>query len=120
MEKFNKVLAGNRIKSRRLELELTLSEIANMIGVAPSTIQRYEAGSIARPKIPVLKAIASALGVSYSWITGGADEIANMPANAYPAVSPLVLPAMRIWISRDMNMPLRRISTQMRIMSISG
>ena len=25
MEKFNKVLAGNRIKSRRLELELTLS-----------------------------------------------------------------------------------------------
>lgn len=85
MEKFNKVLAGNRIKSRRLELELTLSEIANMIGVAPSTIQRYEAGSIARPKIPVLKAIASALGVSYSWITGGADEIANMPANAYPA-----------------------------------
>ena len=68
MEKFNKVLAGNRIKSRRLELELTLSEIANMIGVAPSTIQRYEAGSIARPKIPVLKAIASAL-----------------PANAYPA-----------------------------------
>ena len=38
MEKFNKVLAGNRIKSRRLELELTLSEIANMIGVAPSTI----------------------------------------------------------------------------------
>ena len=56
-----------------------------MIGVAPSTIQMYEAGSIARPKIPVLKAIASALGVSYSWITGGADEIANMPANAYPA-----------------------------------
>ena len=98
-----------------------------MIGVAPSTIQRYEAGSIARPKIPVLKAIASALGVSYSWITGGADEIANMPANAYPAdmsgnvrIPVIGRVAAGLACHADMNMHLRRISTPMRIMSISG
>jgi transcriptional regulator with XRE-family HTH domain len=31
---------GNRIKNRRLELGLTLKEVAKLVGVASSTIQR--------------------------------------------------------------------------------
>lgn len=85
MDNFNKVLAGNRIKSKRQEKGLTLSEIGNIIGVAPSTVQRYESGAIARPKIPVLKAIASALNVSYSWLTGVSDDTGEMPSNAFAA-----------------------------------
>ncbi len=81
MEQFNKILAGKRIKNKRLEMKMTLAELGNIIGVAPSTIQRYEAGSIARPKIPVIKAICSALGVSYSWLTG----VDSLPVNAVPA-----------------------------------
>ena len=83
MEQYYKELAGKRIKSRRLELKLTLAEIGNAIGVAPSTIQRYETGVITRPKVPVLKAIASALDVSYSWIINGSDNA--MPDNAFAA-----------------------------------
>lgn len=81
MEQYNKILAGNRIKDRRCELKMTLAELGNAIGVAPSTIQRYEAGSIARPKIPVIKAICSALDISYEWVTGHSD----IPSNAFRA-----------------------------------
>lgn len=85
MEDHNKLLAGRRIKNRRTEMKLTLAELGNMIGVAPSTIQRYEAGSISRPKIPVIKAICNALDVSYEWVTGKSAD--PLPPNAFPAES---------------------------------
>lgn len=69
---------GNRIKSRRLELGLTLKEVAKLVGVASSTIQRYENGSIDNPKLPVLQAIASALNVNPVWL---AKEDAPMKKN---------------------------------------
>ncbi len=84
MKNFDKHLSGNRIKERRLELKLTLAELGRSIGVAPSTIQRYETGVIIRPKVPVVKAIANALGVNYSWITGESDSMLDIPSNAIP------------------------------------
>lgn len=69
---------GNRIKNRRLELGLTLKEVAKLVGVASSTIQRYENGSIDNPKLPVLQAIASALNVNPVWL---AKEEAPMEVN---------------------------------------
>lgn len=54
---------GNRIKARRLELGLTLKEVANRIGVASSTIQRYENATISQIKLPVLQSIAAALNL---------------------------------------------------------
>lgn len=69
---------GNRIKNRRLELRLTLKEVAKLVGVASSTIQRYENGSIDNPKLPVLQAIASALNVNPVWL---AKEDAPMEVN---------------------------------------
>lgn len=61
---------GKRIEARRHELGLTLAEIASQIGVATSTIQRYEAGEILRIKIPVIFAIASVLKVTPQWLLG--------------------------------------------------
>ena len=69
---------GNRIKNRRLELGLTLKEVAKLVGVASSTIQRYENGSIDNPKLPVLQAIANALNVNPVWL---AKEDAPMEVN---------------------------------------
>lgn len=87
MDNFDIKLTGRRMKSRRLELKLTLAEIGSSISVAPSTIQRYESGAIARPKIPVIKAIASALNVNYRWLTGQSDimDDSYMPSNAFEA-----------------------------------
>lgn len=63
-------LIGERIKYARSLRNYTLDEIANDIGVAKSTIQRYENGLIGKPKIPVLDSIAKSLNVNPSWISG--------------------------------------------------
>ena len=61
---------GNRIKQARTLKNYTLDDIANEIGVAKSTIQRYENGLISKPKLPVLQAIADALNVNPAWLSG--------------------------------------------------
>ena len=45
---------GKRITLRREELGASMEEIAQKVGVHKSTIQRYEAGSIQRIKLPVV------------------------------------------------------------------
>ncbi len=67
---------GKRIKARRLELNMTQGDIAGEIGVAISTIQRYETGSIDKIKLPVLEAIARAIHVSPEWLVGKAEIMA--------------------------------------------
>ena len=58
---------GKRIQARREELGLNLGDIAQKVGVAVSTIQRYEKGKIEKIKLPVIEAIAKALAaVSYT------------------------------------------------------
>lgn len=59
---------GNRIKNRRKELNLTLQQIADIVGVASSTIQRYESGNINQLKLPVLESIAKALDINPTWL----------------------------------------------------
>lgn len=59
---------GNKIKSRRKELNLTLQDVASKVGVASSTIQRYESGSITQFKLPVLESIAKTLNVNPVWL----------------------------------------------------
>lgn len=75
---------GRRIKQRRLDLEMTQGDIANEIGVAISTIQRYEAGTIDKVKLPVIEAIARVLRVNPDWLIGKSeypspDNILPMP-----------------------------------------
>lgn len=65
---------GFRIKQRREELGLTLEDIASQVKVARSTIQRYETGSISRPKLPVLYSISQSLRVSPDWLLGITDD----------------------------------------------
>lgn len=80
---------GKRIENRRTELGLTLQDIANEVGVAISTIQRYEQGKIGKVKLPVMEAIAAALNVSTDWLLGipGAYKerpLANLADNILP------------------------------------
>lgn len=61
---------GERIKHARSLRNYTLEDIAKDIGVAKSTIQRYERGQIAHPKLPVLHSIANSLNVNPGWLVG--------------------------------------------------
>lgn len=70
----NHVEIGSKIESRRKELELTLADVANEVGVAASTIQRYEKGHFDKIKMPVIEAIAEALQVNPDWLLGYTDD----------------------------------------------
>lgn len=76
-------LLGGRIKSRRTELNMTQGDIATAIGVAISTIQRYEAGTIQKIKLPVVEAIARILQVNADWLIGKTDEL-RIPSHSLP------------------------------------
>ena len=73
---------GERIYQRRKELKLTLQEVADYIGVTKSTIQRYEAGKITTPKLPVIDAIARSLMVNPMWLIGKSDKMEISPSFA--------------------------------------
>ena len=76
---YDLMLIGKRIKTTRKELGMTLDDVAKIVGVARSTIQRYEAGLILTPKIPVLVSVANALNVNDRWILGLSDDKESMP-----------------------------------------
>lgn len=91
---------GFRIKQRREELGLTLEDIALYVKVARSTIQRYEAGSISRPKLPVLYSISQALRVSPDWLLGITDD---PTPQGISNTTPPPAPAANVVIARGRN-----------------
>lgn len=65
---------GLRMETRRKELELTLSQVAQEVGVAASTIQRYEKGNFEKIKMPIIEAVAGVLQVNPAWLIGKTDD----------------------------------------------
>lgn len=55
---------SNKIKTRRLELELTLEEVAQAVGVGRSTVQRWESGLIKNMGRDKIAALAKVLQIS--------------------------------------------------------
>lgn len=85
---------GLRIKETRLSKNETMDSIAAKIGVAKSTIQRYESGKIEKIKIPVIESIANALNVDPAWLIGKSSTQnagKEIPRDCLP------LPKMRKW-----------------------
>lgn len=58
------------LKDRRLELELTLEDVAKRVGVSPATISRWESGDIANMRRDRIAALAEALQISPAVIMG--------------------------------------------------
>lgn len=63
-------LIGTRIKEARTDNDMTLEDVAVKAGLARSTVQRYEAGLIQRPKLPVIDKLAVILNVNPVWLMG--------------------------------------------------
>ena len=59
---------GRRITRARMAASLTKKELADKVRLAPSTIGRYEEGSIGKPKLPVIYMLAEVLGVNAHWL----------------------------------------------------
>lgn len=90
---------GIRIAERRIELGLTMDDIAQKIGVAKSTIQRYEKGQIQKIKLPVIESIASALSVNPDWLIGNTNDptpILSFASRTFPD-NIRSMPRMKEW-----------------------
>lgn len=58
----------DKIKLKRLELGLTLEEVANKVGVAKSTIKKWESGQINSMRQSKIIALANALNVEPTFL----------------------------------------------------
>ncbi len=76
-------ILGERLKYARNELRnMSLQDIADAVGVARSTVQRYENGKIQNIKLPVVESFARALGVNPAWLIGKSDDIKIPSSNS--------------------------------------
>lgn len=64
----------DKIKSRRLELGLTLEDVAHKMGVSAPTIQRYESGEIQNMRRDKIQSLANALNLSPAYLMGWQKE----------------------------------------------
>ena len=76
---------GKRIKEARDIQKVTLDDVAKKVGVAKSTVQRYENGKIKNIKLPVVESIANALNVNPAWIVGKSNLI-EIPTQEIPKI----------------------------------
>lgn len=72
----------NRIKTRRIELEYSFQDLADLTSLSKSTLQRYEAGGIKNIPLDKLKILAKALNVTPEWIMGWEEVSENVTTNS--------------------------------------
>lgn len=76
------------LKERRLELGLTMLEVAKKVGVSEATISRWESGDIDNMKRDKIALLAKALDISPLLIVG-IDEDENQELHTKQALPPL-------------------------------
>ena len=59
-----------RIKNRRLALELSYQDLSDATGISKSTLQRYETGFIKKVPINQIEVLAKALHVTPAYLMG--------------------------------------------------
>lgn len=60
----------NRIKKRRIELDMTLLQLANQVGVTEATVQRWESGAIKNLRRENIVKLADALDTTPAYLMG--------------------------------------------------
>ena len=76
-----------RIKERRMALNLTLLDVANLIGVKEATVQRYESGEIKNIKHETIVELAKIFKCSPQYLMGWSDSL-NEPSDDVVSVLP--------------------------------
>src|SRR5699024_5995392 len=69
---------GKRIKYIREKRNRTLLEVAEYLGVAEATVQRYESGNIKNLKLDTITKIAEFLNINPSYIMGWSDLVEDI------------------------------------------
>ena len=72
---------GQRIRAKRVELNISQVELAKRIGVSKQTLYKYEQDIITNIPSDNVEKISSALHVSPAWIMGFAQPAAIVPTS---------------------------------------
>lgn len=72
------------LKKRRKELGLTLAQVAEQMGVAEATVQRWESGNIKSVRYDKIDRLAEVLKVNPASFMGWASEDSPLPSNVTP------------------------------------
>ena len=70
---------AQRIKTLRKENNLTLEQVANIVGVGKSTVRKWETGMIANMKRDKISALAKALNTTPAFLMGWDEENEKIP-----------------------------------------
>lgn len=81
---------GQRIKSRRLKLNMTVDEVAEKIGKNRATVYRYESSEIEDLPTSILEPLAKALQTTPGYLMGWEDE--EPPKEPKSQSSPQLIP----------------------------
>jgi repressor LexA len=82
---------GQRMKMRRKEIGLSAERVAEILGISPATVYRYEKGDIEKVPGDLLQPIAQALQTTPAYLMGWNPSGSSLPSNVIP------LPQMREW-----------------------
>lgn len=84
------------LKERRLQLNLTLKEVAAKVGVSEATVSRWEGGQIANMKRQYIAAYAAALQTTPSFIMTGKEEQETDTTHRAVSIPPGFMPLPRM------------------------
>lgn len=73
---------SKRIKELRQKRDMTLEQVAKVVGVGKSTVRKWETGMIANMKRDKIASLAKALGTTPAYLMGWGEETKN-PPNIY-------------------------------------
>jgi len=74
MLKGDKMSFKENIKTRRLELNLTLEEVSNKLGISKPTLQRYESGVISNVPFEKVEKLSAILGTTPTYLMGWKEK----------------------------------------------
>lgn len=78
---------SEKIKRRRLELKMTMDDLAEALGVNKSTISRYESDQIKKMPIDIILPLAEALRCSPEYLMGWEDNVEIEMSSPEPTVT---------------------------------
>lgn len=99
------------IKQKRIELGLTMKELANKVGVSEATISRWESGNIATMKQTKIALLAKTLGISPAVLVNGEmPDISDTPLS----------PRDERQIAEDLERMITDLDTQNALAAMGG
>ena len=74
---------ARKIKELRLARDMTLEQVADIVGVGKSTVRKWETGMIANMKRDKIALLAQALGTTPAYLMGWKEEESLPPLNLH-------------------------------------